>query len=90
MSENPQYIGNLKKMMSKNNTEYFKGKVGNVPVVAFWGRKDPDQLNIKLDVGLIKWIDEQEPREKRDEQRTPQANNETPFGQQGDDEPLPF
>ena len=58
MSE--QYVGKLKKQTSKNGKEYFKGMFGKVPVVAFWGRKDPDQINIKLDVGLIKWIDEQE------------------------------
>ena len=71
MSENPQYIGNLKRHLSKENkTEYFKGRIGNVPVVAFWGRKDPEKLNIKLDVGLIKWIDEQEPKPKSDKQES--------------------
>lgn len=64
-----QYIGNLDKQVSKSNTEYFKGRIGNVPVVAFWGKKDPNRLNIKLDIGLIKWIDEQEdkPKQKKDD-----------------------
>ena len=67
-----QYVGNLKKMQSKAGNEYFKGRIGKVPVVAFWGRKEPDTLNIKLDVGLIKWIDEQEDKPK-------EAQNDVPF-----------
>jgi len=58
MSE--QYVGNLKREMSKGGKEYFKGMFGKVPVVGFWGKKNPNQINLKLDVGLIKWIDEKE------------------------------
>ena len=79
-----QYVGNIKRMTSKGGKEYFKGKVGGVPVVGFWGRKDPDQINIKLDVGLIKWIDEQE-----DKQKFGNPNPHTPENGD-DDESLPF
>lgn len=80
MSE--QYVGKLKKQTSKAGKEYFKGMFGKVPVVAFWGHKDPDQLNIKLDVGLIKWIDEQD--DSTDKPGAP-ATTEQPS-----DEHLPF
>ena len=79
-----QYVGNIKRMTSKGGKEYFKGKVGGVPVVGFYGRKNPDQINLKLDVGLIKWIDEQEDKQK------PQARQGNPFNADDDDEPLPF
>ena len=79
-----QYVGNIKRMTSKGGKEYFKGKVGGVPVVGFYGRKNPDQINLKLDVGLIKWIDEQEDKQK------PQTRQGNPFNADDDDEPLPF
>jgi len=71
MSE--QYVGKLKKMTSQNGKEYFKGMFGKVPVVGFYGRTDPNQINIKLDVGLIKWIDEQDDKQKgsEDEEKLP-------------------
>jgi len=79
-----QYVGNLKKMESKAGNTYFKGMFGKVPIVGFWGKKDPNTINLKLDVGLIKWIDE------KDEQERPQGTDSKkqamPTG--GDD--LPF
>ena len=80
-----QYFGTIKKAVSKNGNEYFKGHLGKVPVVGFWGKKD--NINFKLDVGLIKWIDEQE----EDESKT--GGNQQPEPQpevDGNAEPLPF
>ena len=54
------YVGKLTKQESKAGKEYFKGWFGKVPIVAFWGNKNPNDINIKLDVGKAKWIDEQE------------------------------
>ena len=55
-----QYVGKLKRNESKAGNEYFKGFFGNVPIVGFWGNKEPDSINLKLDVGFIKWKDEQD------------------------------
>ncbi len=77
-----QYVGKLKKEMSKNNAEYFKGFFGKVPVVGFWGKKDPNSINLKIDAGLVKWIDEQE---EKTEEKKPVATAEA---EEEDD--LPF
>ena len=45
--ENLIYIGHIEKRTSKAGKEYFKGWIGNVPVIAFWGQKDPDKIYIK-------------------------------------------
>jgi len=66
-----QYCGKLEKKLSQNNVEYFKGRVMGVPVVAFWGKKDPNSINVKLDVGLIKWIDDQD----ENQEKTPPVPN---------------
>jgi hypothetical protein len=79
-----QYFGTIKKVQSKSGTEYFKGHLGKVPVVGFHGKDD--KINFKLDVGLIKWIDEQEddgqpdPNQRREPQPEVDGNsNDLPF-----------
>ena len=59
-----QYVGKLKALQSKAGKQYFKGFLGNVPVVGFWGNKETETINLKLDVGYIKWKDEQDDTEK--------------------------
>ena len=80
-----QYVGNLKKMESKAGNTYFKGMLGKVPIVGFWGKKDPNTINLKLDVGLIKWIDEQDEQERpqrsysQEESAGPADEGDLPF-----------
>ena len=76
------YVGKLEKKMSAGGKEYFKGWFGKVPVVAFWGKKDPNSINLKLDVSLAKYIDEQEDDPKDQPpaaQRNDDVQNEVPF-----------
>jgi len=90
MSE--QYVGNLKRTLSKGGKEYFKGFFGKVPVVGFWGKSNADQINLKLDVVLIKWIDEQEDDSKPGTRPEVNANivEQEPVVNGNIDEPLPF
>jgi len=44
MSE--QYVGSLKKVVSKNNKEYFKGRFGSVPVVGVLGARKTQTKSI--------------------------------------------
>ncbi len=78
-----QYCGKLEKKLSKAGKEYFKGRVMGIPVVAFWGNKDPNSINLKLDVSLIKWIDEQD----ENQEKAPPVPDEV--GTQEEDD-LPF
>jgi hypothetical protein len=82
-----QYFGTVKKTESKAGNEYFKGNLGKVPVVGFWGKDG--NINFKLDVGLIKWIDDKEDDEKP-EVNANVAEQEPVVNGNVDDEHLPF
>ena len=74
-----QYFGTVKKTIAKSGTEYYKGHLGKVPVVGFVGNEG--NINFKINVGLIKWIDEQEDETRKSEDTQQQTE---------DNEPLPF
>lgn len=79
------YVGSLEKKQSQTGKEYFKGWFGKVPIIAFWGHKNPNKLNIKLDVSLAKYIDEKEddpknlpPQAQRNDSQQAQSEKQEP------------
>lgn len=84
-----QYIGKLNIKKSEAGNTYFKGFIGNVPVVGFYGKKDPDSINLKLDVSFIKWKDEQD-EDKGKVQSKGKAEDKTTETFVLDDDDLPF
>ena len=56
------FLGKVTAKESKNNNTYYKGFVGNVPVVGF-PKTDGDgneTINFSLDVSTAQWITEQD------------------------------
>ena len=62
-----QFIGNLDREKNDDNTEWFAGYIGKIPVVGNWRKNNPDKLDISLDVKSINWRAEQPIPEKKEE-----------------------
>jgi len=54
------YLGQLVQKTAQSGNTYFKGFIGKVPVVGFFGKNDATKINIKLDAGMVAYIDEKE------------------------------
>ncbi len=52
-------IGKISRKVSKENKEYFLGKVCNLPVRVSWSKKGQDDLYIFLDTEKINFLSEQ-------------------------------
>ncbi len=54
------FLGRVKLMKSKDGkTEYFKGTFQNLPVLGFYGKKDPTVLDIILDAAQVSRLTKQ-------------------------------
>ena len=78
------YLGSLKKKASKAGGVYYSGVVGKTPMVGFVS-SETGNINLNIDEGMIKWINEQEEKNK------PQIPEQgIPAGTPDDTEDLPF
>lgn len=48
--------GKLTRKVSKQYKEYFIGRVGSLPVMAFWAKKSQDDLCLFLDTDKINFL----------------------------------
>jgi len=50
------FSGKLQRCVNKEGKEWFKGKIGGIPMIAFWGVKNPDNLYVTIDHKKISFL----------------------------------
>lgn len=50
------FIGKLNENVSSEGKKFYKGWCSNVPVLGFFDTKDPKVLHIKVDAGMVDYI----------------------------------